>query len=69
MILCQFVSENMIAEEKTDICCGVLKDILLDGLHKLFTQSWTLTHRLIHQLSSSLRIINRIFNQICDPLI
>ena len=37
MILCQFVSENMIAEEKTDICCVVLKDILLDGLHKLFT--------------------------------
>ena len=27
MILCQFVSENIITEEKTDICCVVLKDI------------------------------------------
>ena len=41
----------------------------LDGLHKLFTQFWTLTYRLFHQLSSSLRIINLIFNQICDPVI
>ena len=67
MILCQFVSENMIAEEKTDICCVVLKDIWI--VYTSFTQFWTLTHRLFHQLSSSLRIINLIFNQICNPVI